>query len=148
MPQAHDITPITVTFDTNTLAVVVAPETAQRGTGPCGAAVRDAIRAGQVRGFFSETVFTLEGITNTDRSSVLGKTGIVFDSSSPRSNQIESTTSVRHFRKPLDPRAADRIQKALALGMRPLRTAARFGGYRSPNNDYSTHEPDGGISEL
>jgi hypothetical protein len=148
MYQLRDSAPLTVTFDTNTLDAVVSPDTAQRGTGSCGTIVQDAIRAGRIRGFFSETVFTLEGITNADRPDVLGKTGIAFRSSSSGPNQITSEIAVRHFRKPLDPRAFDRIQRALTLGMQPLRTAARFGGYRSPNKDYATYEPDGGISEL
>jgi hypothetical protein len=124
MYQLRDSAPLTVTFDTNTLDAVVSPDTAQRGTGSCGTIVQDAIRAGRIRGFFSETVFTLEGITNADRPEVLGKTGIAFQSSSSGPNQITSEIAVRHFRKPLDPRASDRIQKALTLGMQPLRTAA------------------------
>jgi hypothetical protein len=66
-------TALTVTFDTNTLAAVVSPEDAQLGNGPFGATVRAAMQAGRVRGFFSETLVTVEGIKNTERSDVLGK---------------------------------------------------------------------------
>ncbi len=75
MHRPCDSTPLTVTFDTNTLASVVAPETAQRGTGESGAIVAAAMRAGRIRGFFSETVITLEGIKNVDRADVLGRLG-------------------------------------------------------------------------
>ena len=75
MHRPCDLAPLTVTFDTNTLASVVAPETAQRGTGESGAIVAAAMRAGGIRGFFSETVITLEGIKNVDRADVLGKLG-------------------------------------------------------------------------
>ena len=54
--------PLTVTFDTNTLASVVSPETAQRGTGTSGAIIRTAIQAGQIQGFFSETLTLANGM--------------------------------------------------------------------------------------
>jgi hypothetical protein len=64
-----------VTFDTNALADVVAPATSQRPNGATdGTKVRAAIRAGTVQGFFCETMITLEGIKNVDRSAVFGST--------------------------------------------------------------------------
>ena len=67
-------TPLRVTFDTNTLADVVAPESSQRSNGAAdGAKVRSAIRAGIVQGF-CETMITLEGIKNVDRTTVFGST--------------------------------------------------------------------------
>jgi len=54
--------PSTVTFDTNTLASVVSPQTAQRDTGVSGAAVRTAIEAGHIQGFFSETSSPWRGL--------------------------------------------------------------------------------------
>ena len=140
--------PLTVTFDTNTLASVVAPETAQRGTGESGAIVAAAMRAGGIRGFFSETVITLEGIKNVDRADVLGKTRVVSDASSTGKNNITLTVGVRHARNPLDPRSSDRVRTALELGMRPLRTAARIGGYHLRDQDCELYESDGGIPEL
>jgi hypothetical protein len=51
-----------VTFDTNTLADVVSPETSQRPNGAAhGAKVRATIRAGTVQGFFCETMITRIG---------------------------------------------------------------------------------------
>lgn len=141
-------TPLTVTFDTNTLASVVAPETAQRGTGERGAIVAAAIRAGRIRGFFSETVITLEGIKSVDRADVLGRTRMVSDASSTGKNNITLTVGVRHARNPLDPRTSARVRAALELGMRPLRTAARIGGYHLMDKDCELYEPDGGIIEL
>ena len=148
MHQPCDSTPLTVTFDTNTLASVVAPGTAQRGTGASGAIVAAAMRAGRFRGFFSETVITLEGIKNVDRADVLGRTRVVSDASSTSKNNITLTVGVRHARNPLDPRSSDRVRAALALGMRPLRTAARIGGYHLRDQDCELYEPGGGISEL
>ena len=68
-------TPIRVTFDTNPLADVVAPVTSQRLNGAAdGAKVRSTIRAGTIQGFFCETMITLEGIKNVDRTIVFGST--------------------------------------------------------------------------
>ena len=51
MHRPCDSAPLTVTFDTNTLASVVAPETAQRGTGESGGIVAAAMRAGRFAAF-------------------------------------------------------------------------------------------------
>jgi hypothetical protein len=148
MHQLCDPSPLTVTFDTNTLASVVAPETAQRGTGTSGAIVAAAIRAGRIRGFFCETVITLEGIKNVDRSEVLGRTRVVSDASSTGKDNITLTVGIRHVRYPPDPRSSARVRAALKLGMRPLRTAARIGGYHLRDENCALYEPDGGILEL
>ena len=53
--------PLTVTFDTNALNDVLWPDKAQHPTDPADAArVRAAIQAGDIQGFFSETLVTLE----------------------------------------------------------------------------------------
>ena len=139
---------LTVTFDTNTLASVISPETAQRETGTSGAVVRAAIQAGDIQGFFSETLITLEGIENKDRPEILGKTRVVTETSSPSKNTINITVGVRHFRKPLHPRFSERVQGALALGMQPLRAAARIGGIHLQGDTPPLFEPEGGITAL
>ena len=148
MHRPSDSTPLTVTFDTNTLASVVAPETAQRGTGASGAIVAAAMQAGRIRGFFSETVITLEGIKNVDRADVLGRTRVVSDASSTGKNNVTLTVGIRHVRNPLDPRSSARVRRSLDLGMQPLRTAARIGGYHLRDENCALYEPDGGILEL
>jgi hypothetical protein len=61
-----------VTFDTNALSDVIAPETSQRGAlgAASGKKVRAAIEVDHMQGFFCETLITLEGIKNADRSAV------------------------------------------------------------------------------
>lgn len=140
--------PLTVTFDTNTLASVVTPETAQRGTGPCGDIVRAAIRSGHVQGFFSETLVILEGVRGKDRADVLGRTRLVSKASSASKNQISLTVGVSHVREALDPRFSDRVQAGLALGMRALRTAARIGGHHLHDENCPLFEPHGEMPEL
>jgi hypothetical protein len=60
---------LAITFDRNTLASMVSPETAQRDTGAGGAVVRTAIEARHVQGAFSETLVTMEGVEKKDRLS-------------------------------------------------------------------------------
>ncbi len=129
-------TALTVTFDTNTLAPVVCPATAQLPENKInGAAVRAAIQAGRICGFFSETIITVEGIKGTERWDVLSKTRVFSDATSIGENGRGPSVSLRfgvgmhHVRSPLDRRASARIQAALELGIRPLWTASRFGHY-------------------
>ena len=49
---------------------------------------------------------------------------------------------------PSTPRSANRVRAALDLGMRPLRTAARIGGYHLREENCTLYEPDGGMLEL
>ena len=70
--------PMRVTFDTNALSDVIAPETSQRGAlgAASGKKVRAAIEVDHMQGFFCETLITLEGIKNADRSAVFGSTAV------------------------------------------------------------------------
>jgi hypothetical protein len=142
--------PLTVTFDTNTLQSVVFPEDAQRGTGPSGAAVQTAIRAGLVRGFFSETHITLEGIQGKDRKDILGQTRVGSEASSSGRDSISLTVGVRHVpRKPLHPRFQARVQGTLELGMRALMAPARMSGPPCVKGEICPlFMPAGGMLEL
>jgi hypothetical protein len=138
--------PLTVTLDTNALAAVVSPETAQTGRGPSAAIVRAALQSGHLLGFFSETHITLEGIGIRERADVLGKTRVRSESSSSHRGEVTLTVGTQHFRNPLHPQHAARVEGALALGMRPLRTAARIGGYHLKPGELFA--PPGGIDGL
>jgi hypothetical protein len=140
--------PLTVTFDTNTLASVISPETAQRETGASGAAVRAAIEAGRIQGFFSETLVTLEGVEKKDRVDVLGKTRLVSGSSSGGKYEITLTIGFTHFRNELSTRVFERIRAAVTLGMRGLRAPARFGSYHAREEICPLFMPPGGMPEL
>lgn len=138
-----------VTFDTNTLADVVAPETSQRPTGaPDGTKVRAAIRAGTIQGFFCETMITLEGIKNVDRSAVFGSTttnahfqhGLAPDGNGVTYINMRAEQTAR---QPLDQRQADRFLAAFELGMKLL-GAPRVGMVRvdDPNGGRYVEEPE------
>jgi hypothetical protein len=133
-----------VTFDTNTLADVVSPATSQRPTGAVdGVAVRTAIQAGTVQGFFCETLITLEGIKNADRSAVFGSTTV---NTNYQHGVAPDGNGVTHInmrpeqpaRQPLDQRQADRCLAAFGLGMKLL-GAPRVGMVRVDDPDGSRY---------
>jgi hypothetical protein len=138
-----------VTFDTNTLADIVSPATSQRPNGAAdGAKVRAAIRTGTVQGLFCETLITLEGIKNADRSEVFGSTtlntqyqhGVAPDGNGVTFINIRPDQPAR---RPLDPRQADRFLAAFNLGMKLL-GATRIGMTRvdDPDGNRYVAEPD------
>ena len=139
--------PLTVTFDTNTLESVVSPDAAQsragHDTGPSGAAVRAAIQAGRLQGFFSETHITTEGINSDDRKDILYQTRIA---SSADGDTL--TVGVHHIRKPPGSRFHGRVQRASALGMCALMAPARIAGIHVKNDICPLFEPKGGQPEL
>ena len=139
---------LTVTFDTNALESVVSPDAAQRNTGIAGAAIRDAIRHGTITGFISETLITLEGIERRKRAEVLGRTRVVSGSASNQRGEVTISVGVRHSRDPLNDRFSKRVEGARELGISPLRTAARIGGYHLRDETIALYEPDGGTPEL
>jgi hypothetical protein len=125
---------VRVTFDTNALSDVIAPETSQRGAlgTASGKKVRAAVEADLAQGFFSETLITLEGIKNADRSAVFGSTTV--DSTyrhgiAPDGNGVTyiDMRVEQPARKPLDQRQADRFQAAFDLGMKLLLGAPIIG---------------------
>jgi hypothetical protein len=137
-----------VTFDTNTLASVVSPETAQRDTGESGGAIRHAIQNERIAGFFSETIVTLEGIQNKERAEILGKTRVVPEASSTGDNTIALAISARHVRNPLDANCFARVQAATELGMQALMAPARMVALHVRDDVCPLFEPPGGISDL
>jgi hypothetical protein len=145
---------LTVTFDTNTLASVVSPENAQRCTGQSGASVRDAIQAGRLRGFFSESLITREGMLGQERSEVLGETR-VFTDVSVNDNDNGGTSigfylavGMKSVRPPLNSIFEERIQKALALGMCSLWTPARIGQEHLDPAKYPPYKYVDGMPEF
>jgi hypothetical protein len=140
---------VTVTFDTNTLSDVVSPETSQRADGQeNGTRVREAIQSGHVRGFFCETLVTLEGIRNSDRVDVIGSTRIESEFSSLGKNMINITLAVKQDRKPLPAKFRERIQTAQELGIRALRGPARIGWVRVKEEDDELLKPYESVAKL
>src|SRR5712691_10310897 len=110
-----------VTFDTNSLDRAARPERFPRDPRQVDCIkVRDALAAGTLRGYFSETLVTLEGIENKDRVNVLGSTRLESQMRDTGENTITISLNVQQDRKPLPPEFPRRIQAAQKLGMRAL----------------------------
>ncbi len=71
--------------------------------------LHEALRTGRIRGYFSETLITLEGIQNKDRPEVLGSTRLESNMSSTGPNNITLNLTVKQDRKPLHPEVSRRV---------------------------------------
>ena len=122
--QSH----VTVTFDTNTLSGVVDPDQeASKADHAAYQAVHAATKTGQIRGFFSEAVVTLDAIGHKAKAGVLGAARFVSETASTGRNQITITLGPCWKRVDIDPRILARIETARAMGMRSLIGPRRFG---------------------
>ena len=118
---------MTVTFDTNTLDKACRPERHPKDpTKDDFEKVHQALRAGQLRGFFCETAATLEGIQRADRASVFGTMHVVARHHEPEVQSDGATVhridleTTQPARKPLHDENLRRFTAALNLGLRVL----------------------------
>ena len=136
---------LAVTFDTNTLEAVARPKS--RAKDPAHAsyvAIHQAIKNGRIKGYFSQTYCTLEGIQSEDRPDVLGRTRVETSSTSPDRNTVNIRIEIRHHRKPLHRAHDAALQAVLQLGMRALRGPARMVDglvIKDPDNAIYVNEP-------
>jgi hypothetical protein len=119
--------PVKVTFDTNTLSGVIDPDQAGEADHGAYRAVHAAVKTGQIRGFFSEVVVTLDAIGRKAKAEVLGGARFVSETTSTGPNQIKITLGPRWKRIDIDHRILARIVIARAMGMHALIGPRRFG---------------------
>jgi hypothetical protein len=124
---------VRITFDTNTLDSVARPERFPKN--PQGAdfyKVHDAVKAGTLKGYFSETIVTLEGIEKKDRIDVMNSTRL----DEHRKETVDQDTgqvtinlelTVRQNRNPLHREHAAMLLAALKIGIRALKAPSRAG---------------------
>ena len=132
-----------ITFDTNALDKAVRPERCP--------SIYEALIAGSLKGFFSDTIITLEAVENSDRVQVFGNTRSVTEvSRSEDGSRIITIRTVEQDRKPLQPGGGNlaRVQAALQLGMRALRAPPRVGAPRLSDPQDEIYEPDGSTAQL
>lgn len=139
-----------VTFDTNTLEKATRPERSARNPlHPDYLKVHKAVVARRIKGFFSETIISLEGIQKVDRAVVLGSATLT-QSEQITENPAAGVTIVQvtlladqPLRAPLHPEVMARIKAARGLGMRLLK-APRIGNLRidDPDGTMFAAEPD------
>lgn len=139
-----------VTFDTNTLEKATRPERSARDPlQPDYLKVHEAVVAGRINGFFSETIISLEGIRKVDRAAVLGNTTLT-QSEQITEDPAAGVTVVQvtlladqPLRTLLHPEVVERINAARGLGMRLLK-APRTGNLliNDPDDMVFAAEPD------
>lgn len=140
-----------VTFDTNAIDKVTRPELFPKDPRQADfIKIHDALKAGSLKGYFGESIATLEGIKKKDRSSVMGSTRVkteitdTFDGSGELES-IKINMIPEQDRHPIPVKHAARIQAALQIGMRALKTP-RIGGFRIIDPDF--YEPDSSETAL
>lgn len=111
-------------------------------------ALREAIKSGHIRPFYSETLVTLEGVQTWQRRDILSKTRVVSSFSSTSEHEIKITVGVEHPRPPLHPTHAKMIENIEAIGMRALRSPTRIGGVRANSSQVTFFEPHASVHDL
>ena len=110
-----------VTFDTNTLKGAVTPDLCTSEPDHAAyVAVHEALKSGQITGYFSEAVFALDALGRQDKVDVVGGARIESQSYTTGPSAITISIGSRWPRTPVNQQFLDRIQAALALGMRAL----------------------------
>ena len=131
-----------VTFDTNTFDKVVRPNVyAKDPNYPDFITVHEALKRGDLLGFISETIITLEGLARNQRASVFGTTDV-----RPRTEQVSEDTflitlSAEQPRHPLHAKQAERFVAAFDLGIRLL-GAPRIAMPRVEGDHYAGEAPE------
>jgi hypothetical protein len=142
---------IRVTFDSNTLDRAVRPERYPKDSHqPEYMKVRDALSAGGLKGYFSESLITLEGIENRHRVDVMGSTRLAMQELRPYTAEdghevIEVPVRMEQDRHELHPEHRARILAATKLKVHALRGPNRVGWIRVDDPDrivFEHHEYD------
>lgn len=130
-----------ITFDNNTLDKAVRPERFPRDPRqPEYFKVHRALATGQIKGFFCETIMTLEGIRKVDRAPVFNSTRIRLEPEKVNvTNDCITTIQIplvveQPRRQPLHPETAARVRASVNLGLLILR-APRLGMFRITDPD-------------
>jgi hypothetical protein len=158
--------PLRVTLDTNVLDLACRPERFPKDPRQLlMKKVHDALASGQVKGFYSVTMLTIEGIMRQDRADVFAGTQTVMQPETTRiiknsdlpeeirqkvgSEDIETIGVELRVEQPdrkrLHPEIVARMQAAKALGVKVLKDVPRIGafGITDPNSDYYLSRGEG-----
>lgn len=155
-----------VTFDTNVLDLACRPERFPKDPRqPLMQKVHDALAKGQIEGFYSVTMLTIEGIMRRDRAEVFAGTRTVMQ---PETSHItrnsdlpdairekvgsgDLETIAMEFRveqpgrKPPHPEVIARMKAAKALGLKVLKDVPRIGAFHitDPTGKYYLKRGEG-----
>jgi hypothetical protein len=139
-----------VTFDTNVLDLACRPERFPKDhRQPQMQKVHDALASGQIEGFYSVTMLTIEGIMRQDRAGVFAGTRTVMQPETSKiTKNVELPDAIRvkvgsgdvetigvkfrveqRGRKPLHHEVIARMKAAKALGVKVLKDVPRIGAF-------------------
>jgi hypothetical protein len=136
-----------VTFDTNTFDKVVRPNVYAKDPNHSElVAVHEALKRGDLFGFISETIITLEGLGKDQRAAVFGTTNL-------RSRIVQASedtfvitlTPEQSARQPVHPKQAERFVAAFDFGIRLL--GARRIGMPGVEGDFYVFETPEALTE-
>lgn len=151
--------PLRVTFDTNVLDLACRPERFPKDPRqPSLGRVHDALKNGEIEGFYSVTMLTIEGVMKRDRAQVYGNTRIAIGPetiSTLKAEDIPVSLQERwggqdieqggvEFRveqpdrQPLHPEVQARARAAHALGIRALKAPPRTGAFHIHDDEGSS----------
>ncbi len=143
--------PLRVTFDSNTLDFACRPERFHKDPRqPELAKVKAALSTGQIKGFYSVTLLTIEAVMRRDRALVLAGTTVRSHSSEPKllanadlppemkakvgeADVITVTTTLtvdEPHRQPIPEEFKRRVRAAKDLGVKVLQPVPRIGAFR------------------
>jgi hypothetical protein len=137
-----------VTFDTNSLDKIGRRQRFPKDPHQADfIKVNHAVVARTIKGYFSETIVTLEGIENKDRTHVFSSTRLksqmtekIDDAIGQETLYINTTTE--QDRRPIHLEHFKRIQAACEIGMRALKAPPRIGWIRIDDIDGGFFAPD------
>jgi hypothetical protein len=115
-----------VTFDANTLTGAVTPDLCSDSSDPANHAaclsVHDALKAGQIKGYFSEAVVALDLLGKADKVEMVGKARVESETSAAATGPAMCTISVgtRWSVPAMHQKSQDLIRAAQKLGMKAL----------------------------
>lgn len=156
-----------VTFDTNVLDWACRPELSTKNPlQPLMLKVNSALKSGDLVGFYSVTMLTIEGVMKIDRAAVYQGTSLTSRQGAPKLiANSDLPAHIREFvgdcsvesvdvvfdvqqpdRKPLPPAVQDRARAAHKLGLLALKAVPRMGAF--PITDHTgEHYLDTGSGE-
>jgi len=161
--------PMRITFDTNVLDLACRPERFPKDSRqPALKKVYDALKSGEIEGFYSVTMLTIEGIMKRDRANVYGSTQIVTEPETvsimkpeelPDSlrerwgdedlEQIRLELRVEQpARQALHPEVQARARAASDLGVKVLKAPPRIGAFHIADDDDKFYLSTGKGDEL
>jgi len=136
-----------VTFDASTLTGVVTPDLCSGTSGPASHAahlyIHDALKTGQIKGYFSEAVAALDLLGKEDKVSMVGKARVVSETTAITTGPaISISVGTRWTVPPMHQKSKDLIRAAQELGMKALIGPRHLGNSipaRDFGNDFYEH---------